>query len=76
MRETHARSVLKALSWRIFGTIMTMIVSYLITRKLSFSIYIGLFEFLSKMILFYLHERIWNIIPIGLLKRESRISPD
>jgi len=65
MTESHLRSIIKAVSWRVFGTLMTMVFTYFITNKLSFALYIGLFEFVSKIILFYLHERIWSFISFG-----------
>lgn len=66
MKESHLRSLIKAVSWRIFGTIVTVFISYLITQKISFAIYIGLIEFVAKIICFYFHERMWSIIPFGL----------
>lgn len=56
------KSVMKAISWRIVGTIDTMIISYFITGKLSFAISIGSTEVLTKTVLYYFHERIWTHI--------------
>jgi len=68
MKESHTRSIIKAFSWRIFATLTTMVISFLITHEISFAIYIGLFEFVSKIILFYFHERIWAVISFGMKK--------
>lgn len=76
MKESHLRSLIKAVSWRIFGTFVTMIISYLITHKMSFAIYIGLVEFISKIACFYFHERIWGLIPFGLSRNLKRKVPD
>lgn len=65
MNETHLRSALKAISWRVFGTLVTMLFTFAITKKLSLALYIGSFEFVSKVFLFYLHERMWGKIPVG-----------
>lgn len=65
MKESHLRSIIKAVSWRVFGTMMTMFISYLITHKVDLSIYIGLLEFFSKVLIFYFHERMWGIISFG-----------
>jgi adenylylsulfate kinase len=65
MKESHVRSVLKAISWRVFGTLVTMAFTFAITHKISFALYIGLFEFVSKVFLFYLHERFWSGILLG-----------
>ena len=53
------KSALKAISWRIVGTMDTMIVSYIVTGKVSVALSIGSVEVFTKMILYYFHERIW-----------------
>jgi len=66
------KSLLKAISWRIVGTIDTMIISYLITSKLTVALSIGSIEVLSKTILYYFHERLWahiHRIRFRLLRR-------
>lgn len=65
MVEKRYRSFLKTVSWRITGTIDTMIISFLITRKLDWAISIGLVEVFTKLILYYFHERAWDRIKIG-----------
>ena len=58
-------SLLKTLTWRIIGTVDTMCISYFLTGKWDVAISIGGIEVVSKMILYYIHERVW----IKLLKR-------
>lgn len=53
------KSLLKAFSWRIVGTIDTMVISYFITGKMTVALSIGSIEVLSKTILYYFHERLW-----------------
>lgn len=60
-------SVLKTLSWRIIGTIDTMGISYFLTGKLDIALSIGGIEVISKMLLYYMHERAW----VKLLNRNS-----
>jgi len=60
-------SLLKTLSWRLIGTLDTMMISYLLTGKIDVALSIGGIEVISKMLLYYLHERAW----IKLLKREQ-----
>lgn len=56
----HKRvSIYKTITWRIVGTVDTMFISYLLTGKLNIAISIGGIEVVSKMILYYLHERAW-----------------
>lgn len=53
------KSVIKAVSWRIVGTIDTMVISYIITGKITVAISIGSVEVITKTILYYFHERLW-----------------
>ncbi|WP_340063583.1 DUF2061 domain-containing protein [Ascidiimonas aurantiaca] len=57
---SHRVSVLKALSWRIIGTLDTMIISYFLTGDIKIAFGIGSIEVISKMILYYFHERAWT----------------
>jgi adenylylsulfate kinase len=63
--ESHARSVAKALTWRVLGTLATTLLVFVFTRKLVLSLAVGAMEFLSKIGLFWMHERIWDRIPAG-----------
>ena len=56
------KSVIKAISWRIVGTIDTMIISYFITGQISLAVSIGGMEVFTKTILYYFHERLWSHI--------------
>lgn len=60
--EKPIRSIVKAISWRIIGTIDTMVIAWLITGELTMAISIGSVEVVTKMILYYGHERLWNAI--------------
>jgi uncharacterized membrane protein len=60
--EKPIRSVVKAFSWRLVGTLDTMIISWFITGKLAMALSIGSIEIITKMILYYGHERVWNLI--------------
>lgn len=64
-RETHARSVAKALSWRIMGTLATAAIVFLFTRKAVLSLAVGGLEFIGKIGLFWLHERAWDRLSFG-----------
>jgi uncharacterized membrane protein len=63
--DTHSRSLAKAISWRVTGSIDTMVLSFLITGSIKFAAAIGLTEVLTKSVLYYLHERAWLKIPFG-----------
>jgi adenylylsulfate kinase len=63
--DTHARSVAKALSWRLLGTVATSALVYLFTRQWALSLAVGGLEFLTKIALFWLHERAWDRVSLG-----------
>lgn len=63
--ENISRSLLKSVSWRILGTIDTIIISFLITNTIEFALRIGLVELVTKMALYFVHERLWNKIKWG-----------
>jgi uncharacterized membrane protein len=69
--ESHIRSILKACSWRLMGTIATMLVVWFVTKEISFAAKIGLFDTVFKIGAFYVHERFWHNVKLGRLK-----SPD
>ncbi len=53
------KSIMKSVSWRIVGTLDTIIISYFITGKVTLALSIGSIEVLTKTILYYFHERLW-----------------
>ena len=53
------RHLLKTVSWRIIGTLDTMILSWIITGSLKIGMAIGGVEVITKMVLYYFHERAW-----------------
>ena len=53
------RHFLKTITWRIVGTLDTFLLSWLITGSIKIGAAIGGIEVLTKMILYYLHERAW-----------------
>jgi uncharacterized membrane protein len=65
VRDSHSRSFVKGVSWRALGTLDTIALSYIVTGSISNSIKIGITEVLTKIILYYLHERVWDNVPFG-----------
>jgi uncharacterized membrane protein len=73
MTESHFRSIIKGVSWRVVGTIDTIILSFILTGHIKTALKIGFTEVITKVVLYYLHERVW----IYFLKervQSSRIS--
>jgi len=58
--DSNLKSIFKTISWRIVGTIDTMVIAYLITGELAMAASIGSVEVFTKIILYYFHERFWN----------------
>ncbi|MGV0033885.1 MAG: DUF2061 domain-containing protein [Candidatus Azotimanducaceae bacterium WSBS_2022_MAG_OTU7] len=67
-RESHLRSFLKALSWRVVATTTTAIIAWFITGDIATAITIGSIEFVAKFFIYYGHERAWQRVPRGAIR--------
>jgi uncharacterized membrane protein len=56
---TRKRHLAKAITWRVTGTLDTMLIGWLVTGSLELGALIGGVEVLTKTVLYYLHERLW-----------------
>jgi len=65
MKVTKARSFTKSLSYRIFGTLSSWAVVYVITGKGSLATLIAFWETVVKVVIYNYHERAWNKIRWG-----------
>jgi sulfate adenylyltransferase large subunit len=63
--ETHARSIVKAISWRATGSLDTFVIAALVTGNAKLAGGVALGELLTKTTLYYVHERAWMLIPWG-----------
>ena len=66
--ESATRSALKALSWRLFATMWTMVVIYVLTGSSDLALTVGYLDAILKMGLYYFHERFWNRLRVGRQK--------
>ncbi len=71
IREKHYRSIVKALSWRVTGTLDTVLISFLISGQWRVAISIGVVELFTKITLYYIHERVWNKISLGRVETDG-----
>tara|TARA_B100000900_G_scaffold400259_1_gene403688 strand:+ start:3819 stop:4043 length:225 start_codon:yes stop_codon:yes gene_type:complete len=71
IQGSKKRSLLKTISWRIIGTLDTMILSWIITGNWKWGVAIGGFELITKMVLYYLHERAWYKISFGIKDKNN-----
>lgn len=63
--ERPVRSIAKAISWRVIGTLDTLLISYLLTGEVAIAASIASVDFVTKMVLYFFHERAWNKIGWG-----------
>jgi uncharacterized membrane protein len=63
--EKPMRSIVKSISWRAIGTLDTIAISWFVTGTLALALSIGAVELVSKMALYFFHERVWNLIKWG-----------
>lgn len=65
-KVTRKRHLVKAISYRIIGTITTMITGWYITGNMLSGVKIGIIESVLKIAIYYGHERVWLKINFGL----------
>lgn len=65
------RHIAKTITWRIIGTVDTMVIGWIISGNPMTGVKIGGVEVLTKMILYFFHERIWFKVNYGLPHREK-----
>lgn len=65
MKVTKSRSFIKSLSYRVFGTLSSFLVVFVITGKAALSAFIAFWETVLKVGIYYWHERIWDKIAWG-----------
>ena len=71
--DSKKRHIAKTITWRIVGTIDTMILAWIISGDPMIGLKVGGAEVITKMILYYLHERAWYKLDFGLKQRKERI---
>jgi uncharacterized membrane protein len=59
------RHLLKTITWRIIGTIDTVVIGWAVSGDPLIGLTIGSFEIITKMILYFIHERVWYKINFG-----------
>ena len=82
LRESHLRSVLKALSWRVVATTVTGLIAYFLlvassensSKAAQQAVAIAAVEFVVKLFIYYLHERAWQFVPRGAIRKIFRKS--
>jgi len=68
---SHKRHVMKTITWRLIGTIDTILIGWVISGNPLIGLKIGSVEIITKMILYYLHERVWYRTNFGVRKKDK-----
>jgi uncharacterized membrane protein len=61
LKDSHFKSLFKGFTWRILGTLDTMLLAYIFTGNTNVALSIGGTEFFTKIFLYYFHERLWQM---------------
>lgn len=72
LKESRLRSVLKAISYRVVGTLTTGVLAYAVTGDFKIAVAISPLEPIVKTIVYYLHERAWQQVPRGTVRKLLR----
>lgn len=67
------RHLLKTITWRLLGTMDTIVIGWFISGSMEFGLKIGGLEIITKMTLYFIHERIWYRINFGLPNRHKQL---
>ncbi len=74
--NSRRRHIAKTISWRMVGTLDTMFLAWIITGNPLTGLKIGLAEVVTKMLLYYFHERAWYRFDFGISKKRKNKSSD
>lgn len=68
-KESHLRSIIKGLTWRVIATTTIFGITYFTTGEMDTAIQVASIEFVIKLIIYYLHERAWQSVPRGSIRK-------
>ena len=71
-KNANKRHLIKTITWRILGTLDTMLLAWIISGNAITGLKIGFAEVLTKMILYFIHEKVWYRINFGLEHRQKK----
>lgn len=70
--ESHLRSIVKTITYRIIGTLTTALLAYFVTGSFKIALSIAALEPVVKTIVYYLHERVWQLVPRRPVRKLAR----
>ncbi|MFW6231166.1 MAG: DUF2061 domain-containing protein [Nanoarchaeota archaeon] len=63
--ESRKRTLAKAITFRIVATLATVLIIFFFTEEMTLSFGIGIVDFVSKLFVYYVHERAWEKVGWG-----------
>jgi adenylylsulfate kinase len=73
MQESHFRSIMKGVTWRVIASATTMTVVYVVTGSLELMASVGIVDITAKIFFYYMHERMWGKVKWGKLGIEPKL---
>jgi len=70
--DTGSHSIVKTLSYRLIGAVITALIVFALTGKFALAIGVGVICLIAKTILYYLHESLWALLTLGSQSHSSR----
>ena len=68
-RDIRIRSLLKTITWRILASLDTFLIAWFVSGSISVGGWIATIEIITKIILYYFHERAWNRVKWGQFEK-------
>lgn len=77
INSSQVRSLLKACSWRVVASLDTMLLVWLVTGSLETGAAIGIIEIVTKIFIYYGHERLWDKVKVKVIRKTlNKVLPD
>ena len=68
-KESHVRSIMKGITWRIIASSAIFVITYFTTGEINTAVAVASIEVPVKFIVYYFHERGWQMIPRGSVRK-------
>tara|TARA_B100000886_G_scaffold142455_1_gene96696 strand:+ start:23179 stop:23391 length:213 start_codon:yes stop_codon:yes gene_type:complete len=68
-KDIRIRSLIKTITWRILASLDTFLIAWFVSGSISVGGWIATIEVITKIILYYFHERAWNKVKWGQFEK-------
>ena len=72
LNDTRKRSVIKTLTWRVTGSFATFLIAWIIGGDLGIASTIAVIQIVANTLLYYFHERVWNLVTWGRINTAAK----